>query len=88
MRVERHFLQSFLVEHLPKLRAFVRLRMPAELRQRERESDVLQVACVQVLDHASRIEFRGEPALVNWLYGAVENAVRDMLKGQRAGGGA
>lgn len=84
MRVERQFLQNFLVEQQAKLRAFVRLRMPAELRQRERESDVLQVACLQVLDRAPDVEFRGEPALLNWLYGAVENAVRDMLKGQRA----
>lgn len=84
MRVDRDFLQSFLVEHLQKLRAFVRLRMPAELRQRENESDVVQVACLQVLDRASGVEFRGQGALVNWLFGAVENAVRDMLKGQRA----
>ena len=84
MRVDRSFVQSFLVEHLQKLRAFVRLRMPSELRQRENESDVVQVACLQVLDRASEVDFRGERALINWLYGAVENAVRDMLKGHRA----
>lgn len=84
MRVDRDFLQRFLVEHLQKVRAFVRLRMPAELRRRESESDVVQVACLQVLDRATGVEFRGERALVNWLFGAVDNAVRDMLKGQRA----
>lgn len=84
MRIDRHFLQSFLVDHHPRLRAFVRLRMPPELRQREGESDVLQVACMQVLERAAAIEFRGEEALLHWLYGAVENAVRGMLKKQRA----
>lgn len=84
MRVDRDFLQRFLVEHLQKLRAFVRLRMPAELRQRENESDVVQVACLQVLDRASGVEFQGEGPLMNWLFGAVENAARDMLKAQRA----
>lgn len=84
MHIEREFLERFLVEHLQKLRAFARLRMPPELRQRESESDVMQVACLQVLERAPNVEFRGEAALVNWLFGAVENAVRDLLKRQRA----
>ena len=84
MRVEREFLERFLVEHLQRMRAFVRLRMPAELRRREAESDVIQLACVQVLQRHHEIEFRGESALLNWLFGAVENAARDMLKNQRA----
>lgn len=73
-----------MVEHLDKLRAFARLRMPAELRLRESESDVMQVACMQVLERRNEVEFRGERELVNWLFGAVENAVRDLLKRQRA----
>jgi len=84
MQVDPDFLKRFLVERLPKLRAFVRLRMPPELRQRESESDVMQLAFVQVIERAPEIEFRGEPALLNWLFGAVENAVRDLLKRHRA----
>lgn len=84
MRADRDFLERFLIDHLPRLRAFVRLRMPAELRQREGESDVVQMACMQVLQHGNDVEFRGEAALVNWLFGAVENAVRGMLRNQRA----
>lgn len=84
MHADRQFLERFLVEHLDRLRAFARLRMPPELRQRESESDVMQVACLQVLERAPTVEFRGEAALVNWLYGAVEYAILDLLKRQRA----
>lgn len=83
MEIDRDFLNGFLAAHLPKLRAFARLRMPKELRQRESESDVMQLAFVQVLARAPEVEFRGEPALLSWLYGAIENAVRDLLKRHR-----
>jgi RNA polymerase sigma-70 factor (ECF subfamily) len=84
MPLDREYMQGFLVDHLPRLRAFVRLRMPAELRPRERESDVLQLACVQALERAAGLEFQGDSALANWLFGAVDFAVRDLLKRHRA----
>lgn len=83
MPIDPAFLRRFIAERLPKLRAFARLRMPRELRQRESESDVMQEAVLQVLARGPALEFRGETALANWLFGAVENALRDLLKRHR-----
>jgi len=79
-------LTTLLIRHLPDLRAFVRLRIDAVLRQHESESDLLQSVCADVLAHPERFEFRDEAAFRNWLYGAVLNRIaahRDRYLAQR-----
>jgi RNA polymerase sigma-70 factor, ECF subfamily len=59
------------------LRAFVRMRISPTLRAVESASDVLQSACLEILSHPNRFEFKGETEFKNWLYGAVLFKIRD-----------
>ncbi|MBK9385793.1 MAG: sigma-70 family RNA polymerase sigma factor [Planctomycetes bacterium] len=61
-------LRRLLDAHLPRLRAFVRLRMEPLLRQRESGSDLVQSVCRELLEHADRFRFGGEDAFRRWLY--------------------
>ncbi len=68
-------LQDLLVEHLPALRGFVRLRVGPELRRLESESDFVQDVCIRLLRQRNNFEFRDEAAFRNWLYGGVLNEI-------------
>lgn len=61
-------LDALLVEHLPRLRAFIRLRTNAAIRARESHSDLVQSVCREVLEGAERFEFQGDGAFRKWLY--------------------
>ncbi|MEM7308667.1 MAG: sigma-70 family RNA polymerase sigma factor [Planctomycetota bacterium] len=67
-RGDRRALEELLVLHLPDLRAYVRLRMGRRLRGRERESDLLQTVCREILQGGERFRFSGEGAFRAWLY--------------------
>ena len=45
---------QLLEQHLPRLRAFVRLRMGAQLRARESASDIVQSTCREILENMGR----------------------------------
>lgn len=70
-------LGHLLVRFLPDLRAFVRLQLGAELREREAVSDVVQSVCLELLRNPARFDFRGEPEFRGWLFQAVANELRD-----------
>lgn len=55
-------------DHLPALRAFVRLQLPHELRAREAVSDCVQTVFREVLGQLDRFEWRGEASFRNWLF--------------------
>jgi RNA polymerase sigma-70 factor, ECF subfamily len=74
---ESHAIQSLLERHLPTLRAFVRLRTNEQMRARESVSDLVQSICREVLERPDQVEFRGEAAFKNWLFGKVLNKIRD-----------
>ena len=61
-------LHALLAEHLPGLRAFVRLRMDPLLRAQESASDLVQSVCREVLQHSERFRFDGQGAFRRWLY--------------------
>lgn len=61
-------IEELLVEHLPKLRAFIRLRVGAELRALESASDVVQSACREILANPDAFRFRGEARFRAWLF--------------------
>lgn len=61
-------LDELLARHLPGLRAFIRLRMGAVLRQKESCSDLAQSVCREVLEHLDRYQYPGENAFKHWLY--------------------
>jgi RNA polymerase sigma-70 factor (ECF subfamily) len=66
-----------LQRHLPKLRAFVRLRMGPQLRARESASDLVQSACREVLDHCERYRHRSEANFRHWLFTTALRKIRD-----------
>src|SRR5215510_4839674 len=53
---------------LPALRAFVRLRGGRALRGWESSADVVQSVCREILQQKERFDYRGEPALKQWLF--------------------
>lgn len=57
-----------LARHLPRLRAYLRLRMGPELRSKESASDLVQSTCREVLEHMDRYRFRGEAQFRQWLF--------------------
>lgn len=60
--------EQLLAEHLPALRAYVRLKAGPLVRSREGESDVVQSTCRELLQHAERFQHRGEVQFRRWLY--------------------
>jgi len=60
--------EALLERHLPGLRAYVRLRAGPLVRGREAESDVVQSACREVLEHQERFVHRGEAQFRRWLF--------------------
>ncbi len=69
-------LERLLDEHLPGLRAFVRLKAGPVLRGRESESDVVQSTCREVLVRADTFRHGGEAGFKHWLY---STALRKIL---------
>lgn len=67
-RGDRDAVESLLQRHLPGLRAFVRLRTGARLRQRESTSDLVQSTCREILTHLERFRHPSDKAFKHWLY--------------------
>lgn len=63
-------LQALLVEHLPVVRAFLRLRLDGAFRARESVSDLVQSVCCEILAHPERFEPQGPAAFRAWLCNA------------------
>ncbi len=76
-RGDNDALSSMLVEYLPRIRAFIRLRMNADLRARECSADLVQSVCVELLRGQEGFEYRDEPQLRSWLFTAALNKVRE-----------
>jgi RNA polymerase sigma-70 factor (ECF subfamily) len=81
---DRDALEALVVRHLPRLRAFARLRMSPLLRAREAAEDLVQSACVQILRALPAFEYRGEEAFRGWLYTAVTNKLLEHERELRA----
>jgi RNA polymerase sigma factor (sigma-70 family) len=60
--------EHLLAEHLPGLRAYVRLKAGPLVRSRERESDIVQSTCRQVLEQQARFRHGGPGHFRRWLY--------------------
>ncbi|MCB9897461.1 MAG: sigma-70 family RNA polymerase sigma factor [Planctomycetes bacterium] len=70
-------MHALLEEHLPRLRAYVRLRCGAALRAKESASDLVQSACRDVLANMGGFRWEGEAAFRGWLYTAASRKVAD-----------
>jgi len=64
----RATVEQLLAEHLPGLRAYVRLKAGLLTHAREGESDVVQSTCRAVLEQAGQFRHRGEGRFRRWLY--------------------
>jgi RNA polymerase sigma-70 factor (ECF subfamily) len=70
-------IEALLAGYLPRLRAFVRLRTSALIRQRESCSDLVQSVCREVLQSAGQFEYRGDAAFRAWLFRTALHKILD-----------
>ena len=75
---------ALLERHLPRLEAFVRLRMGPELRAYESSADLVQSACREVLEGLERYEYRGESEFRGWLFTTALHKVSYRVRHLRA----
>ncbi|MFG0315975.1 MAG: sigma-70 family RNA polymerase sigma factor [Planctomycetota bacterium JB042] len=75
---------ALLENHLPGLRAFIRLRMGRDLRARESCSDLAQSVCREVLEHIGRFRYRGEAEFRRWLYVEAQRKIANRVQFHRA----
>jgi RNA polymerase sigma-70 factor, ECF subfamily len=73
-------LAALLERYLPRLRAFVRLRVDASVRARESASDLVQTVCREVLQNAGQFEYRDEDRFRAWLFQTALNKIRDRAR--------
>lgn len=65
---DRAALDELLVRHMPRLRAFVRLRAGPLARAHDETSDLVQSVCREVLAKAATFRFPSESAFRHWLF--------------------
>jgi RNA polymerase sigma factor (sigma-70 family) len=82
---DRQALEALLVEHLPRLQAFVRRRVPAALREHEESSDLVQSVCREVLLHSDRFRFASAGAFRQWLFVETIRKIGKRARHHRAG---
>lgn len=70
-------IDALLSDHLPGLRAFVRLRSGALLRGKESSSDLVQSVCRDVLENLDRFEHGGAKGFKQWLYKTALRKIAD-----------
>jgi len=68
MAKNREAIEGLLVHHMPRLRAWLQLRMGAQLRARETPDDLVQSVAREALGELGAFEWRGEAAFRHWLY--------------------
>jgi RNA polymerase sigma-70 factor (ECF subfamily) len=66
--------------HAPALRARIRKQLPAAIKRKVSESDVIQVAYAGAYKNLASFEDRGNGAFRRWLNQIVDNKVKDILR--------
>ncbi|MFM1871844.1 MAG: hypothetical protein RL398_1266 [Planctomycetota bacterium] len=69
--------ESLLTEHLPALRAFLRLKAGPGILAKESMSDLAQSVCRDILENAERFRFGGEPEFRKWLFATAMRKIAD-----------
>ncbi|MCA8949071.1 MAG: sigma-70 family RNA polymerase sigma factor [Planctomycetes bacterium] len=65
---DREAIERLLVRHLPRLQAWLGLRMGAQLRARETPEDLVQSVAREVLEDLGGFEWRSEASFRHWLF--------------------
>jgi RNA polymerase sigma-70 factor, ECF subfamily len=73
-------LDALLVRYLPRLRAFVRVRVNPMVRQRESCSDLVQSVCREVLEGADGFRYLGEAPFRAWLFRTALNKILERTR--------
>ncbi|MBL8900655.1 MAG: sigma-70 family RNA polymerase sigma factor [Planctomycetes bacterium] len=81
---DRAAIDALLAHHLPRLQAWLRVRMGGGLGPRESTSDVVQSACREVLEHLDRFSYEGEAGFRCWLFKTAERKLIDKHRFHRA----
>jgi RNA polymerase sigma-70 factor, ECF subfamily len=76
---------TLLQQHLPALRAFLRLKAGPSLLAKESCSDLAQSVCRDVLENADRFRFGGEAEFRKWLFTTAMRKIADRAEHWRAG---
>lgn len=74
---DRSAVDRLIESHMPRLHAYVRLRLGPEVRAREASVDVVQSVCRELLAASPKFEFRGEERFRDWLFTSALNKIRD-----------
>lgn len=72
--------QILVDRHAPQLRQRIRRKLPATLRRKVSESDVLQVAYLAAHDRLARFEERGQGSFRAWVNQIVDHKVLEVLR--------
>lgn len=73
-------LETLLVRYMPRLRAFIRVRTNAMVRQHESCSDLVQSVCREVLQGAAKFEYRGDGSFRAWLFRTALNKILERTR--------
>lgn len=74
---DRDARNDLLLQHLPALRAFVRMHLGHGVRSRESSMDLVNSVCREALQALPDFEYRGRDSFRNWLLRRAENKIRD-----------
>lgn len=74
---DRQALERLIERYLPRLHAYVRVRLGPRVRAREASADVVQSVCGELLAAMPKFEFRGEERFRDWLFTSALNKIRD-----------
>lgn len=80
MTQNREAVEELLVRHLPRLRAWLRLRMGGWLRSRESADDLVQSVAREALGDLGAFEWRGEAAFRHWLFVKAQRKLVDKAR--------
>lgn len=73
-------LDDLVARYLPRLHAYIRLRMNAPLRAREASVDIVQSVCREVLEEREKFVYQGEGPLMGWLLTTALNKLRERAR--------
>ena len=82
---EGEALSELLTPYLSAITAYVRLRLPKDVSQRESSADIVQSVCGQVIADLPALKAANEIGFKAWLYRVVAHEITDKIDRHRAG---
>jgi RNA polymerase sigma-70 factor (ECF subfamily) len=70
-------IDALVAEHLPRLRAYLRLRVGREILERESIDDLAQSVCLELLQNMDRFQYGGARGFRRWLYTSAQRKIAD-----------